>query len=809
MNARLAFNSTIRSSQEQAAATTTTTTTAGSVLEEKLPWIPSKSQISALKVTELKDACAERGLVKMGNKADLQDRLLEWATQQKQQKEKTSDFVSDWFHDYDDDEEQTMEEEEEEQNKRNKIQAKSPNSLEEWSRTVDLESLRKKRSEIHRLKRQGSVPPAKKKQQEERNLRRKEHAGASSAKEYLQKLQKTLETPSSQYSSNVRAKEIYMASKHADQAGDRETSIQLLLTLLTVTPNDGRVYRRLARMYNEQGETNKARSVLQTGLQKQPDNPWLWHGLAQLLDHHGSEDAKTRVRRSYQKAIQLDPTFAHSYHALGTFEHTEGNIAQAMKILKQGIKYCPTNHRLHHALGDIYRGARLFDDAERSYHRSLEHGSQINYCFAYSALAAVAFEKNEINNARKWLRKSVQLNNGRHAQGWVSLPQLEESQGNIDAARSICIEAVTQYEAGLIESGKRYRQKYHGESMRMLESGASKRPRSLVSFNDAGEEAMDFELLMQQTVPRYRSGDRFLKVFRNWARFEQKHGTPENVDAVFSRASAAFPLAIELTLNWAKYHASNGNYDQARSLYTDACGMEHRNRIKGFLELAEFEISLGDYESASKTIFQGAEVIARSEDGGLSNWRDLAKLYVLWAVCEWHNGNLPRAEVLFDYALRQTNPGEEGAELRSFILYSMAYFEFSRGKHILAHHCIGVCMKENAMPLGKSYVWELWAQVASAMKNRRLEKECRHHLAVSMKREHDEHPLFSPVNSDTGRLRLGAERNLFRREPWQIELFGFDSAKDTRSDFYSRVEFPPLVAIPMENQIELEESYRC
>ena len=87
---------------------------------------------------------------------------------------------------------------------------------------------------------------------------------------------------------------------------------------------------------------------------------------------------------------------------------------------------------------------------------------------------------------------------------------------------------------------------------------------------------MDFDSLMQQTVPKYRSGDRFLKVFRNWTRFEQKHGTAENVDAVYTRASAAFPLAIEVTLSWAKYHASNGNYEEATSLYMNACKMDHQ-----------------------------------------------------------------------------------------------------------------------------------------------------------------------------------------------------------------------------------------
>jgi hypothetical protein len=47
-----------------------------------LPWIPTELQIAALKVTELKQACAERGLAKQGLKADLQNRLQEWTAQQ-------------------------------------------------------------------------------------------------------------------------------------------------------------------------------------------------------------------------------------------------------------------------------------------------------------------------------------------------------------------------------------------------------------------------------------------------------------------------------------------------------------------------------------------------------------------------------------------------------------------------------------------------------------------------------------------------------------------------------------------------------
>ena len=81
-------------------------------------------------------------------------------------------------------------------------------------------------------------------------------------------------SPSSPYASNKEVKELYDASKKADQLGEPVLAIQLLESLLEVTPNDARIYRRLSRMYREQGDLNLARSTLQNGLRKLPKNPW-------------------------------------------------------------------------------------------------------------------------------------------------------------------------------------------------------------------------------------------------------------------------------------------------------------------------------------------------------------------------------------------------------------------------------------------------------------------------------------------------------------------------------------------------------
>lgn len=357
----------------------------------------------------------------------------------------------------------------------------------------------------------------------------------------------------------MKVKELYLASKQADQVGERKVAIELLEKLLGVTPSDARIYRRLSRMYSEEGRLGQARATLQLGLRRLPENPWLWHGLGQLELNEGC--AKEQARRFFQKAIDVDPSFAHSYHALGTLEHTQGNIAQAMKILKRGVEYCPTNHRLHHALGDLYRGAKLLEDAERSYLRALGHSPPVSHCFAYSALACVSYERGEIDKARIWLHKALKVNNGRHAQGWVSLAHLEEAEGNIEKARLVSMTAITQYERGLIEMRQRYKR-------RDIKDNRSHKARdSTTSLSNP----VYVKNLLLRAVPQYRSGDRFLKVYRNWARLEERYGSFESVDQVYERASLAFPLEYRLSMDWASYHAHMRNHGRARSLYMEAC----------------------------------------------------------------------------------------------------------------------------------------------------------------------------------------------------------------------------------------------
>jgi len=798
------------------------------------PWIPTKSQIMTLKLKELKEACSQRGLAKTANKDVLQERLWGWTIEHQMQHQArvSGDFLSSWFEEDDNSDpnsfflerKQQQGDKGDQDNKREYTETikenNTPNSLAEWSRSIGTEKLTQKRQEIHRQKRVGKKPSTfytsssplvrNNRSNNTNNYKGKKKESPAATKEYLTKLSNAMKTsPSSPYASNRDVRELYDASKKADQLGEPLLAIELLESLVKLTPNDARIYRRLSRMQNDQGNLDVARATLQEGLRKMPHNQWLWHGMGQLELNQGRTEYAIRC---YQRAIQEDPAFAHSYHAWGIHEFKNGQIAKAMKILKKGIEYCPTNHRLHHALGDLYRGAKLPKDAERSYRRALQEGPPVSHSFALSALASVAYEQENVDEARRWLYQSIEINNGRHAQGWLALAEIEEAEGNVEEALRTCEAAIIRYEKELVEARKRYKRDPKRMSHHPRGSNNSNHkyaPKHYRERLDLDKSFMDptkteeVERGLLKSIPKYRSGDKFLAVFRHWAHLEGRYGTYDGCNRIFERASLAFPLDYKISLDWARYHANIRSHG-ARRHFAEACSRASTKDAEPYREYASFEISLGEYEQARKILFRGAQAVTRSPDGGTGsrNQLELARLYVTWAVCELHLGNIPRVEVLFDHALRLTEVGsDEGSELRSFVLFCIAQLEYYEREELhLAQHCIGLCLKENSLPGGYAPVWNLWAKIARRLKNSRLEEKCGNEAKrckirlEDLKEDEEGSSALDTMNMLKGSQNI---QNLMRQEPWFDKLRAVrtswgssSSTMSSSSKFYSSVRIP-------------------
>ncbi len=351
---------------------------------------------------------------------------------------------------------------------------------------------------------------------------------------------------------NYQLKELYLQAKYADQNGDTNGARMMLQKLHMVTPNDTRIIRRLARLEIQENNYHKGREILQTGLRMLPNDSYLLHGLGQLERKCGNFN---KARDYFKEAIQTSPKIPNPYHALGTLEHSQGNIRAATTVLRMGLKQCPSNHRLHHALGDLYREAKMLDMAEKAYLRGLkcldvessDSGRPLNWSrsFFYTAMSYLSYDRGDKESSRNWLKKSINLVNKRmHAQGWLGLAQLEESEGNIEAARKIYHEGLSFYE------------KYRGINKKLRASS-----RSMLGANRKSQ------------VKPSKLGDQWLSVYESLARLEERHGDYYSANNVYSRAATAFPNNWNILFSWSQLQRKHGRYnDRSRTLLNLSCG---------------------------------------------------------------------------------------------------------------------------------------------------------------------------------------------------------------------------------------------
>ena len=723
-------------------STTMTTATASSSsssmlgFDVSLPYLPTRQQVNGLSLVELQRACQDRNIFysDFQTQEELSNELLQWTSQQHKQRVHQR--------------RQTSPPKQQQQPQPKEMKKTSLPSV--VVSTMDMNNVDTIKPLIHRRQALMASKTTPKKKKNSSNNGSNKQEKKKSTKEYMSDLSKAFEAPSSLYS-NYQVQQIYKEAKIADQLGNIEKSLSLLHLLKTATPHDMRIPRRLSRLYQSQGQIPLARSILQEALIQSPQNPHLLHGLATLqAKYYSSYDT---AKELYQKAIRADPYMPNAHHALGTLEHSKGNIKAATEILRNGIQYCPDNHRLHHAMGDLYRDANMHTHAIQSYNRALDICSkqrkEYGKSFLHTALSYVMYDLGQIQESKGQLQSSID-NNPLHAQGWLAYAHLEQSEGNIKQARLVYQQA-----------------------------------------------ALTFEQHQQEKQGRSPS-HQWLRLYLSWAAMEEKYGDYHDANNVYSRAASdAFAHhsnhKYQILLSWATFQWRRQYYDRARTLLqisstlpsTEDNGQSttpHRAlpiRLHGQLEMT----SLKDYKAARNVLFEGARKLVDSTNSAILVSADtkeaieLAKLYHLWAMSEWHLGQFDRTELLIQQAMRLVPADDEhpaNKEMRVALLYTNARFMFEvKDEPILAQHCICLALSQNnQLP----HLWQLWGRVAKSVGDDKLSTQCKEQMKKTKRNNGSKDALSDlavllNVASPDADLTLNLD-NMLRKAPWHNKLKG-------------------------------------
>lgn len=149
-----------------------------------------------------------------------------------------------------------------------------------------------------------------------------------------------------------------------------------------------------------QGNAGAAEKDLTEALQLEPRNVVLLLNYANLLRR---TDRNDDARKTYQKALAIDPSNASALGALGFLSREMGDLEAARGYFLELAKKHPDDYVPYLALGDMYSENRQFQEAQNSYEQAFKRSP--DHPLIVSGAMNAALEAHHTDQAKEWLAK--------------------------------------------------------------------------------------------------------------------------------------------------------------------------------------------------------------------------------------------------------------------------------------------------------------------------------------------------------------------------------------------------------------------
>jgi tetratricopeptide (TPR) repeat protein len=133
--------------------------------------------------------------------------------------------------------------------------------------------------------------------------------------------------------------------------GDLSSAIDAYRQALTLDPLSSRAQRRLGVALGTAGQTDEARSVLQTATDREPANYLLWYELAQIESKSGDF---AKALSDLRKSIELKPDFADAQNNLGSLLAQSKDLRGAEAAFRAALTVNPYDSGTRANLGRLF-----------------------------------------------------------------------------------------------------------------------------------------------------------------------------------------------------------------------------------------------------------------------------------------------------------------------------------------------------------------------------------------------------------------------------------------------------------------------
>jgi tetratricopeptide (TPR) repeat protein/GT2 family glycosyltransferase/glycosyltransferase involved in cell wall biosynthesis len=186
-----------------------------------------------------------------------------------------------------------------------------------------------------------------------------------------------------------------------------EEAIFFYQKAIKLEPKFIQVYRNLARIYNQFGQSEKATECLFQALTLEPNKAGAEQhfSLGNVLRQQRKND---RAIDCYRQAIKLQPEFSEAYLRLGEVLSDSSEIAKAIACYQEALKLNPSSFQAHHNLGDAFAKKEKWEEATAAYLNGIKLNPEFSW--SYNNLGNALLKQQQWEEAAQCYQQAIQLN---------------------------------------------------------------------------------------------------------------------------------------------------------------------------------------------------------------------------------------------------------------------------------------------------------------------------------------------------------------------------------------------------------------
>ena len=143
-----------------------------------------------------------------------------------------------------------------------------------------------------------------------------------------------------------------------------QSAVELAHRALALDPEIPEAHAALGAVYGYRDDFEPAIDEYRLALRLDPDNAYVWCGLAWACNSLDPPDMEA-AERAAREAIRLEPGYFESYYQLGRALELQGRYGEAIITLEYTLQLNPASHRSNIILGKLYL-------AEGNYNQALD-----------------------------------------------------------------------------------------------------------------------------------------------------------------------------------------------------------------------------------------------------------------------------------------------------------------------------------------------------------------------------------------------------------------------------------------------------